>query len=164
MDPTITASSRRIDEFVRRYSGRLITDLDMSDLDVKVFFYLFDNKVYGPKPAHSAYETFKSLQSNRAANGMAKVFDGAGKKISPKKVTESLGNLVTMGFAKVISDGSKKRGRPAKGLYELKSMHEVTRLIDNKIEERRGSIHGVLDELWQVEEQPGVRELDEKSQ
>jgi predicted transcriptional regulator len=151
MEETVTASNRRINDHVRKHSGTLAQHLGISEVDVQVLFYLFDNKVYGPKPAHSAYETCRSLQSNQLANNIAGI-NGNSKKISAKSVNESLKTLMAMGIVKVIKLKGKGRGRPAKELYELKSIQEVIRIIEGKIEEKRRFLLGVFGDLSNEEE------------
>lgn len=155
MEETVTASNRRINGYVRKHGGALAQDLNISEIDVLVLFYLFDNKIYGPKPAHSAYETCRSLQANQVANNIAGI-NGFAKKISAKQVNESLKTLMAMGFIKLTAAKGRRKGRPAKQMYELKSIPEIMRLIERKIEEKKRSLLGVFTELSDVEEARGM--------
>lgn len=163
MDSTVTASDRRVNEFVRKYAGTFTLDLGITELEVHVLAYLYDNRVYGATKAHSSYDTFKALQSIQAANSVGSSFNGRGKKITEKKVAQSLRNLVAMEFVKIVPVGKKGKGRPPKLLYELKSSMELNRLIISRIEERRNSLLKVFNELSDAEEQKGMRELDAKN-
>lgn len=162
MESTVTASDRRINDFVRKYMGTLTLDLRITELEAHVFAYLYDNRIYGATKAHSAHDTFKALQSIQAANSIGSSFNGKGHKITEKKVAQALRNLVAMEFVKIVPADKGKRGRPANSLYELKSSMELNRLIISKIEERRNSLLKTFNELSEAEEQKGMKELDAK--
>ncbi|MEW6605640.1 MAG: hypothetical protein AB1351_13265 [Thermoproteota archaeon] len=153
METTVTASNRRINGFVRKHLGALMQDLGISEIDVQVFFYLFDNRVYGPAPAHSSHDTYKALHANQVANGIGGVTSkGSARRISEKNIDKSIRNLIAMGLVKVVHEKSKKRGRHAKELFELRSIHEIMQIVQSKIDERKKSLMIVFTDLADIEE------------
>jgi len=123
---------------------------------VRVFLYFFEKKIQGENPQYSSYETYIGLRRERQSS---LPLYAKSEKISEKKISMCLEDLVSVGFVERVSarlQRAKRTGRLPKCLYQLKSMADIKAAIRSKLRDKEDSISEALDRMSEVEEAAGL--------